>query len=88
MSHCSGERLKEIRSNLNPDGLLKHSKATSTFAKYKGYNKRFILYLYKKRPDLLDPGFARVMDNVDANIDYSTVEARHRRYKQHVNKKT
>jgi hypothetical protein len=69
--------------NFTPDGLLKHPKATSTFDKHQGYNERFILYLYKKSPELLDPGFARAMDDVDANIDYSTVEAGHRKYKRH-----
>ena len=81
-----GERLKEIRLNFDPDGVLKLSKATSTFAKHQGYNERFILYLYKKRPDLLDPGFAQAMDDVDADIDYSTVKAGHRKYKRHGNK--
>jgi hypothetical protein len=78
-----GKRLKEIRLNFTPDGLLKHSKATSTFDKHQGYNERFILYLYKKSPELLDPGFARAMDDVDADIDYSTVEAGHRKYKRY-----
>ena len=74
----ASERLKAIRNKFTTEGLRRNSKAEATFTKHSSYNERFILHLYDNKPEILHPEFARALDDVAAEIDYSTVENRHR----------
>ena len=76
-----GERLLDIRRRFTAKGIIRYSKADATFKKHQSYNERFLLYLYENRTDMIDPEFARSLDDVDANVDYSNLQSKHRKYK-------
>ena len=75
------DRFQIIRQKFTASGLRKNSKAPSTFNKHRSNNERFILYLYKNRPDMVHPEFAIAMDGVDATISYSVVYERDNKHK-------
>jgi hypothetical protein len=75
-----GQRLADIRNNFNPKNIRKSSKAKATFKKHQSNHECFIIYLFKKRPDLIHPEFRDSLQDTVTEIDYSDVEQRYRLY--------
>jgi hypothetical protein len=83
-----GQRLAHLRQNFNPENVLRSSKAPATFNKHKSNQERFILFLYENNPELLHQELIEALDDVDAEIDYSTVVSSHRRFQRNGGTKT
>lgn len=82
------QRLEEIRANFNPENILRSSKAQDTFKKHQSNHERFIVYLYFNASQYLYPEMYQALDDAIAEIDYSTVISRHRRYRRSGGKKS
>ena len=83
-----GQRLRELRDNFNPTTIRKSSKAHGTFNKHQNNQERFILYLYQNSPAYVTQELRQSLDDISAEIDNSTVKARHRRYARTGGKKS
>jgi hypothetical protein len=77
-----GQRLERLRQNFTPQNVLRASKAESTFSKNKSNHERLIFYIYENHPDLLHTELAEALQDIDAEIDYSTVVSSHRRFQR------
>ena len=83
-----GQCLAHLRQIFNPENVLRSSKAPATFNKHKSNQERFILFLYENNPELLHQELIEALDDVDAEIDYSTVVSSHRRFQRNGGTKT
>jgi hypothetical protein len=70
-------RLLRIRQHFNATGVRRKARSESTFDGHQRNNKRFLLYLYENKPELLVEAFRRQLDDANAEPDYSEVERRH-----------
>jgi hypothetical protein len=83
-----GQRLANLRANFNPTNILRASKAASTFAKHKSNHERFIVHLYLTTPQLLHQEICQQMNDVVANINYSSVISKYDKYHKNGGKKS
>ena len=67
------DRLTHLRANFTPAGVKKKSRAESTFSKHQSCNERFILWLFEERPKYLVDELRHKLDDIKAEVDYSTV---------------
>ena len=74
--------------NFIPAAVRKSSKADSTFNKHQNNQERFILWLFRNRPEFVTDKLRRALAELDSNIDYSPVEKQFRRYCKNHGKKT
>ena len=83
-----GRQLAEMRENFTPTAVRKSSKADSTFNKHQNNQERFILWLFRNRPEFVTDKLRRALAELDSNIDYSPVKKQFRRYCKNHGKKT
>jgi hypothetical protein len=60
--------------------VRRKARSESTFDGHQRNNKRFLLYLYENKPELLVEALRRQLDDANAEPDYSEVERRHPEY--------
>ena len=73
--------LQQIRARFHPEGMLKSSRSTSTFAGTQRENEQLIYYLWKENPGMLYTEFCNHLRDVDAAIDYSHITDPIKRYR-------
>ena len=77
-----GQRLQNLRDTFNPETIRRSTKSKKTYAKHQSNHERFIIWLYENRSDLLHLDFAKSLDDISAEIDYSSIDSGHSKYRR------
>ena len=74
--------LQQIRAQFTPEGMLKNSRSPSTFSKHQRENESLAVYFWldNDKQQYLTTELQHDLADADMEIDYSHLEARHRRY--------